>query len=90
MDKLPFRNKTKDYATMGKKGNMIYWDAIDNLAENYVRQLIELSTQRVSIYEDDDIIMDLGKRIADFATNLLTEEISAEFPYVNEIPEREI
>ena len=84
MDKLPFRNKTTDYATMGKKGNMIYWDAIDELAENYVRQLIELSTQRVSICEDDDIIMDLGKRIAEFATNLLTEEISAEFPYIDE------
>ena len=84
MDKLPFRVKTTDYATMGKKGNMIYWDAIDDLAENYVRQLIELSTQRVSICEDDDIIMDLGKRIAEFATNLLTEEISAEFPYIDE------
>ena len=85
MDKLPFRTKTTDYATMGKKGNMIYWDAIDELTENYVRQLIEFSTQRVSIYEeDDDTIMELGKEITEFATNLLTERIRAEFPYVDE------
>lgn len=85
MDKLPFRVKTSDYATMGKKGNMIYWDAIDELTENYVRQLIEFSTQRVSIYEDDDdTVMELGKEITEFATNLLTERICAEFPYVDE------
>lgn len=80
-----FHNKISDQATMSKKGNMFYWDDIDNLTEEYVRQLIVYSTKRVSIYEDDDdTIIDLGNRITEFATNLLTEEISAEFPYIDE------
>ena len=82
MDKLPFRNKTSDYATMSKKGNMIYWDAIDDWAENYVRSLMDFSTKQVDL--DDDVSMDVAKRIAEFATNLLTEECGAEFPYIDE------
>ena len=80
-----FRNKTSDYATMSKKGNMAYWDAIDELTEEYVRNLIEYSTEKTSLYEDDDDeIMDLAKEVTEFATKLLAERISAEFPYVDE------
>lgn len=82
MDKLPFRNKTSDYATMGKKGNMVYWDAIDDWTENYVRSLMDFSTKQIEL--DDDAAMDIAKRITEFATNLLTEEYGAEFPYVDE------
>ena len=68
MNKLPFRVKTSDYATMSKKGNMVYWDAIDDWTENYVRSLIDFSTKQVEL--DDDIAMDIAKRITEFATNL--------------------
>ena len=87
MSKLPFRNKTTDYATMGKKGNVIYWDAIDNLTEEYVRQLLEFSLTplKVDMDEDeDDVFMDISKEITELAVKLLEERFSANFPYVDE------
>ena len=68
-----------------KKANMAYWDEIDELAEEYVRNLIAFSTEKTSLYkDDDDAIMELGKAVTEFATKLLKERISAEFPYVDE------
>ena len=82
---MNFYNKISDAAKINKKYNMAYWDAIDNLSEDYIRNLIEFSTEKVSIYEDDyDDIMDLAKEITEFATKLLEEKISAEFPYIDE------
>ena len=82
---MNFYNKIRDTAKINKKYNMAYWDAIDNLSENYIRNLIEFSVEKVSIYEDDyDDIMDLAKEITEFATKLLEEKISAEFPYIDE------
>ena len=70
---------------MNKKANMAYWDEIDELAEEYVRNLIAFSTEKTSLYEDDDdAIMDLVKEVTEFTTKLLEERISAEFPYVDE------
>lgn len=70
---------------MNKKANMAYWDEIDELSEEYVRNLIAFSTEKTSLYEDDDdAIMDLAKEVTEFATKLLEERISAEFPYVDE------
>lgn len=82
---MNFYNKISDTAKINKKYNMAYWDAIDNLSENYIRNLIEFSVEKVSIYEDDyDDIMNLAKEITEFATKLLEEKISAEFPYIDE------
>ena len=82
---MDFYNKISDSAKINKKYNMSYWDAIDNLSEYYIRNLIEFSTEKVSIYEDDyDDIMGLAKEITEFATKLLEEKISAEFPYIYE------
>ena len=82
---MNFYNKISDTAKINKKYNMAYWDEIDNLSENYIRNLIEFSVEKVSIYEDDyDDIMDLAKEITEFATKLLEEKISAEFPYIDE------
>ena len=82
---MNFYNKISDTAKINKKYNMAYWDAIDNLSENYIRNLIEFSVEKVSMYEDDyDDIMDLAKEITGFATKLLEEKISAEFPYIDE------
>ena len=82
---MNFYNKISDTAKINKKYNMAYWDAIDNLSENYIRNLIEFSVEKVSMYEDDyDDIMDLAKEITEFATKLLEEKISAEFPYIDE------
>ena len=87
MSKLPFRNKTTDYATMGKKGNMVYWDAIDNLTEEYVRQLLELSITPLKVDTDedeDDVFMDVSKEITELAVKLLEERFGADFPYIDE------
>ena len=82
---MAFYNKISDTATRDKKSNVFYWDTIDRLSENYVRDLIEFSTEKVSIYEDDyDNLMALAKEVTEFATKLLEEKISAEFPYVDE------
>lgn len=82
MDKLPFRNKTTDYATMGKKGNVIYWDAIDDICEKFTQDLFDFSVPAVN-WEDEDILH-FQNKIRDFAIKLLEEESAARFPYINE------
>ena len=82
MDKLPFRNKITDYATMGKKGNVRYWDAIDDLCENFTRDLLDFSVPEADV--DDDHILYLKNEIRDFAVQLLEKESEARFPFVDE------
>ena len=69
-----------------KKANMAYWDSIDGLAEEYVKQLIAHSMPSVVIDDEeyDDAVLELGKEITEFATKLLEERLGAEFPYVDE------
>lgn len=74
---------------MSKKGNMAYWDAIDNLATDYTQKLIECSTKPVKlgdgfVLDDDDAILEISKQITEFATKLLESQYGAEFPYVDE------
>lgn len=73
---------------MSKKGNMAYWDAIDDLATDYTQKLIECSTSPVKLGDeflgDDDVILEISKEVTEFATNLLTAKYGAKFPYVNE------
>ncbi len=50
-----------------KKENMMYWDAIDNLTEGYVKKLVKFSTTKVNVYgscytEDDIQEMDAEER----------------------------
>lgn len=52
---------------MNKKANMAYWDAIDNLAESYVKKLIKHSETKVNVYgscytEEDIEEMDAEER----------------------------
>ena len=76
-----------------KKANLAYWDMIDYFAEEYVRDLITLSKNRIPVGEEyeekfnedfDDVVLELGKEITEFATKLLEERLNAEFPYVDE------
>ncbi len=86
-------DENKDANPMSKKGNMAYWDAIDELTEGYVRQLVACSINPVRFgdeedadEEDDhaDAVMDIGKQITEFATKLLESQYGALFPYVDE------
>ena len=83
---MDFYNKLSSCATVSKKGNLSYWDAIDELTEEYVRNLLAFSNPEVQIDEEDedDIVLELGKEITEFATKLLEERLNAEFPYVDE------
>lgn len=70
-----------------KKANMAYWDAIDGLAEDYVRGLLEFSQSPIKVNDDedeDDVFMDVSKEITELAVKLLEERFGAYFPYVDE------
>ena len=72
---------------MNKKANMAYWDGIDALTEDYVRELLGFSQSpiRVDTDEDeDDVFMDVSKEITELAVKLLEEHFGADFPYVDE------
>lgn len=83
------RHQDNNFKPMSKKGNMAYWDAIDELSTEFASKLIECSTRPVKcgdefVLDDDDIMIDISKQITEFATNLLMSEYGAEFPYVDE------
>lgn len=72
---------------MNKKNNMAYWDAIDGLAEEYTRQLLEFSQSPIKVDTDedeDDVFIDVSKQITELAIKLLEERFGADFPYVDE------
>lgn len=84
---MDFRNKVSDYAKTDKKGNMAYWDAIDNISEDYVRQILEMSTKKITIpahMTEEDVILEVGKEITECIIQHLEENFGAEFPYVDE------
>lgn len=67
---------------MDKKANMRYWDGIDELTEEYVRNMLEMSVPSIVIEYDD--ILALGKEITDFVVAHLKQEVGANFPFVDE------
>ena len=67
---------------MSKKGNMAYWDMIDDMTEEYVRKMLEMSTPSIELEYDD--ILALGKEITEFVVAHLQKEVGANFPYVDE------
>lgn len=74
---------------MSKKGNMAYWDFIDNLSEEYAKQLIKCSESPIKVgnklvSNDYDAILEIGKEITEFTTRLLTSKYGASFPYIDE------
>lgn len=84
---MEFRNKVSDYAKVSKKGNMEYWDQIDAVSEDYVRNIIEFSTKKLNIPEfmtEDDVLLDVGKEVTEYVVNYLEQHFGAEFPVVDE------
>ena len=79
---MEFRNKVSDYAIMSKKGNMAYWDAIDDLCEDFARELCNFSVPEVDI--DDDEILYIANEIRDFAVKFIEKRSEAKFPFVDE------
>ena len=72
---------------MNKKANMAYWDAIDGVAEDYLRALLEFSYSPLKVPDDedeDDVFLRLGKEITELAIKMLEDNFGAYFPYVDE------
>lgn len=87
IDDGDFEIKFEEEVKMNKKNNMAYWDGIDGLAEDYVRELLAYSQSptKVDVDEDeDDVFMEVSKEITELAVKLLEERFGADFPYVNE------
>ena len=50
MDKMIKDGYSAEDLKVSKKGNMMYWDEIDGLTEDYVRKLIEYSITDPNVY----------------------------------------
>lgn len=71
---------------MDKKSNMEYWDKIDAVSEDYVRQILSFSTKEIKIpvfMTKDDVILEVGKEVTECVIKHLEEHFGAEFPYVD-------
>ena len=75
-------DKVAEYVTMSKKGNVMYWDAIDDLCEKFTRDLLAFSIPKSDI-EDDDVLY-WKNEIRDFAVRFLESHSDARFPFVDE------
>lgn len=64
-----------------KKHNVRYWDGLDNLTEDYVRELARNSIPEKQFSDDD--YMFFAKALLDSAVKLL-EGAGCKFPYVDE------
>lgn len=64
--------------SISKKGNMAYWDEIDNLAEEFVKDITNLNSVKLN----SDELLEIGKEVTEFATSLLQKELGATYPYV--------
>lgn len=82
IDDGDFEIELEEEVKMNKKNNMAYWDAIDELTEEYVRNMLEMSNPSIVLEYDD--ILALGKEVTDFVTEHLKKEVGANFPYVDE------
>lgn len=71
---------------MTKKGNVAYWDDIDHLAEQYLRELLTYSASEVKLEDEfgdeDYYIMAHAKEITEFVVSYLEKNTNAKFPYV--------
>ncbi|MEE1504757.1 MAG: hypothetical protein UGF89_11005 [Acutalibacteraceae bacterium] len=74
-----------------KKGNMAYWDVIENRSEEFLKVLIEYLceieyTGSVGSLEEakDDAVTEANMPVVEFTTELLIKEFDAFYPYVDE------
>ena len=73
--------KEQDPICTDKKHNVRYWEGLDNLTENYVRDLASASIPEKRFREET--IMYLAKEVLSFAVKQL-ESKGCKFPYVYE------
>lgn len=70
---------------MTKKGNMAFWDEIDKISEEFVKQFIGCAAEELEL--DDDTITDIAKTIQSTILDELRSydvDVNTLFPYVDE------
>ena len=70
---------------MDKKSNMAYWDEIDDMSEEFVRQFAGCAAEKLEL--DDDDVTDIAKTVQTAvldAFKRLGIDTDKHFPYVNE------
>lgn len=70
---------------MTKKGNMAFWDEIDEISEEFVKQFIGCAAEELEL--DDDTITDIAKTIQSTILDELRSydvDVNTLFPYVDE------
>ena len=66
-----------------KKSNVRYWDGIDELAETFIRNLMEQSPTDLDKNKVEEFVTEIYKETLETALNGL-EKIGFQFPYVDE------
>ena len=70
---------------MDKKSNMAYWDEIDDMSEEFVRQFAGCAAEKLEL--DDNDVTDIAKTVQTAvidAFKSLGIDTDKHFPYVNE------
>ena len=72
-------------AKVNKKSNMAYWDEIDEVSEEFVRNFLSCSVSGNTLNEDE--ILDIGKEITEVMLDKLRDygiDTDKAYPYVDE------
>ena len=69
---------------MSKKANMTYWDNIDWLTKDYIKELLTYSMPTVILADEENELLEMGKEVTEFVIKMLEERCGANFPYVDE------
>ena len=70
---------------MNKKRNMTFWDEIDDISEEFVKQFIGCAVEELEL--DDDTITDIAKTVQSTILDELRRhdiDVNTLFPYVDE------
>lgn len=75
------REYDRNSADKDVKQNAAYWDALEQLATNYLREMLSNSYPLLKL--DDDKEVELSKTLTEFAVSLLEKQCGANFPVVS-------
>lgn len=87
MDKMIKDGYSAEDVKISKKGNMMYWDEIDEISEKYVKQIMKYSVKKIQIpylMTKADVVLEVGKEVTECIVKYLEENYGAEFPVVDE------
>lgn len=75
----------RDSIFTNKKRNMAYWDEIDNVSEEFVREFAKYAQPELEL--DDDDVLEIGKTVTEKVLEELKDhgiDTDKAYPYVDE------